>query len=53
MANKEKYMGVIKDTGEILEERPMTQDEQLRLGGVRMDAEQVIREQRAGAYPQY
>ncbi len=35
---------VDKDTGEILEERPMTQDEQLRLSGTRTDAEQIIRE---------
>lgn len=44
---------VDKETGEILEERPMTQDEQLRLSGTRVnteskghgiDAEKIIRE---------
>ena len=35
---------VDKETGEILEERPMTQDEQLRLSGKRIDAEDIIRE---------
>jgi hypothetical protein len=35
---------VDKDTGEILEERPMTQDEQLRLTGNRVDAETIIRQ---------
>ncbi len=33
-----------KETGEILESRPMTQDEQMRLSGKRIDAEQIIRE---------
>ena len=37
---------VDKGTGEILEERPMTQDEQLRLSGARIDAEDTIREAR-------
>lgn len=37
---------VDKGTGEILEERPMTKDEQLRLSGVRVDAEDIIREAR-------
>ncbi len=35
---------VDKASGEILEERPMTEDEQLRLVGKRVDAEQIIRE---------
>ena len=35
---------VDKDTGEIIEERPMTQDEQLRMTGTRIDAEDIIRE---------
>ena len=35
---------VDKETGEVLEERPMTKDEQLRLTGERVDAEQIIRE---------
>ncbi len=35
---------VDKETGEILEERPMTQDEQLKMTGVRTDAEKIIRE---------
>jgi len=39
-----KYLD--KETGEILEERPMTQDEQLRLNEHRVDAEKVIRDAR-------
>lgn len=35
---------VDKETGEIIEERPMTQEEQLRLSGKRIDAEDIIRE---------
>ncbi len=35
-----------KETGEILEEKPMTEDEQLRLAGHRVDAEDVIRQAR-------
>ena len=35
---------VDKKTGEILEERPMTQDEQLRLNSTRIDAEEIIRQ---------
>jgi hypothetical protein len=35
-----------KETGEILEEHPMTEDEQLRLTGVRIDAEDIIRQAR-------
>lgn len=35
---------VDKDSGEILEERPMTQEEQLRLSGTRIDADKIIRE---------
>ena len=35
-----------KETGEVLEERPMTEDEQLRLTGQRIDAEQIIRQAR-------
>lgn len=37
---------VDKSTGEILEERPMTQDEQLRLSEGWVDAEKVIRDAR-------
>jgi len=37
---------VDKETGEILEERPMTHEEQLRLSGTRIDAEDIIREAR-------
>jgi len=37
---------VDKETGEILEERSMTQDEQLRLSDVRIDAEDIIRQAR-------
>lgn len=37
---------VDKETGEVLEERLMTQDEQLRLSGTRIDAEKIIREAR-------
>ena len=33
-----------KDTGEVVEERPMTEAEQLRLSGKMVDAEQVIRQ---------
>ncbi len=33
-----------KNTGEIVESRPMTQEEQLRLSGKRIDAEQIIRQ---------
>ena len=36
-----------KDTGEIVEEREMTEDEQMRLSGQMVDAEQVIRMARA------
>jgi hypothetical protein len=35
---------VDKTTGEILEQREMTEDEQLRLTGTRIDAEDIIRE---------
>lgn len=35
---------VDKTTGEILEQREMTEDEQLRLTGKRIDAEDIIRE---------
>ncbi len=35
---------VDKDTGEILEERPLTQEEQMHLSETRVSAEQVIRE---------
>ncbi len=34
---------IAKDTGEVLEERDLTEDEQLRLSGKRTDAEDVIR----------
>jgi hypothetical protein len=34
---------VDKETGEILEERPLTEDEQLQLTGERTDAEKLIR----------
>ncbi len=37
---------VDKETGEILEKRSMTQEEQLRLSGTAVDAEQVIRQAR-------
>ncbi len=37
---------VDKETGEVLEERPITQDEQLRLSGKVTDAEDVIRQSR-------
>ncbi len=37
---------VDKDTGEVLEERPITEDEQLRLTGKRVDAEDIIRQAR-------
>lgn len=47
-ANVKYEKGIVKyvdrDTGEILEERPMTQDEQLRMMGERIDAEKIIRE---------
>lgn len=33
-----------KENGEVLEEHPMTEDEQLKLTGVRTDAEKIIRE---------
>lgn len=35
-----------KETGEIIEERPMTQDEQLRLNSIATDAEKIIRQAR-------
>ncbi len=35
-----------KETGEVIDEHPMTEDEQLRLTGVRIDAEQIIRQAR-------
>jgi len=37
---------VDKETGEIIEERQMTQDEQLRLNANMTDAEQIIRQAR-------
>ncbi len=37
---------VDKETGEVLEERPLTEDEQLRLTGKRIDAEDIIRQAR-------
>lgn len=37
---------VDRDTGEILEERPVTQDEQLMFSGKRTDAEDIIRRDR-------
>ncbi len=44
--------GVVKyidrDTGEVLVERPMPQDEQLRLPGQRVDAEDIIRQSNDG-----
>jgi len=33
-----------KETGEVLEERPLTEDEQLRLTGKRVDAEELVRQ---------
>ncbi len=35
---------IAKDTSEILEERDLTEDEQLRLSGKRTDAEDIIRQ---------
>lgn len=33
-----------KETGELLEERPLSEDEQLRLTGKRVDAEKLVRQ---------
>jgi hypothetical protein len=54
MRPREAYVkyedGVVKyidrDTGELLETRPLSSEEQLNLSGTRIDAEQIIRQAR-------
>jgi hypothetical protein len=41
-----KVVYVDKETGEVVEEHEMSEDEQLRLTGVRIDAETIIRQAR-------
>lgn len=41
-----KVVYIDKETGEVVDEHEMTEDEQLRLTGVRIDAEQIIRQDR-------